>query len=67
MEKISLDHKICVISPEKGFEDWNTYIERLFCPEENYQVICKTCHDAKTKEERAIAAKHRKLADLDEY
>jgi len=29
------------------------FIERLFCEQENLQVLCERCHDAKTKLERA--------------
>lgn len=67
MEKISLDHKIPCLDPTKGFEDWNTYIERLFCTESNFQVLCKTCHDKKTAGERALVSKHRKLNEFEEY
>jgi 5-methylcytosine-specific restriction endonuclease McrA len=28
------------------------FIERLFCEQGNLQVLCETCHNAKTKEER---------------
>jgi len=31
------------------------YIERMFTPSVNLQGLCKTCHDLKTKEERAEA------------
>jgi 5-methylcytosine-specific restriction endonuclease McrA len=29
--------------------DWNEYIDRLFCPMENLQVLCKECHKIKTE------------------
>lgn len=28
------------------------FIERLFCEQDNLQVLCTGCHDAKTKSER---------------
>lgn len=49
--EISLDHKEPVIAVDKGFVDWNTYVERLFCEFENWSVICNNCHDKKTEQE----------------
>jgi 5-methylcytosine-specific restriction endonuclease McrA len=51
---IQLDHIIPVIDEEMGFIDWNTYIERLFCEVDNFQVLCKPCHSAKTFFEQEI-------------
>lgn len=57
-----MDHKI----PVGQFKDWNTYVDNLFCDEDNWQVICKPCHDIKTKEEndsydkKRVAKKRRK-------
>lgn len=45
------DHIDPVIAPSTGFIDWNTYIQRLFYTK--IQVLCKTCHKAKTKEENS--------------
>lgn len=53
-KQISLDHIKPVVDPHKGFIDWNNYIERLFCEEDGFQVLCKTCHSAKSKHENAI-------------
>ncbi len=36
--------------------DWNTTIERMFCEADNLQVLCKDCHDRKTKDERTPAS-----------
>lgn len=56
IRNVDVDHIDPVINPEKGFENWDTYIERLFlCGEDGMQVLCKKCHDIKTKKERAIA------------
>jgi len=30
------------------FIDWNTFVERLFCPASNLQMLCKGCHQIKT-------------------
>lgn len=36
----------------KEYKDLPEFVSTLFCEEDNLQVICKECHDAKTKEER---------------
>lgn len=36
------------IHPVTGGPDWTIFIERLFCPVENFQVLCKPCSDTKT-------------------
>ncbi len=50
------DHISPVVDPDVGFIDWNTYIERMFCPVDNLQVLCNngenSCHHKKTKQER---------------
>lgn len=45
--KIFIDHKEKVGAVDGGF------IRRLFTPSKNLQGLCKKCHDAKTKAERA--------------
>jgi hypothetical protein len=50
--KIVIDHKEPVISVNKGFVDWNTFVARLWCSIDNLQRICSTCHDLKTQTER---------------
>lgn len=56
-KQISVDHVRPVVSPTKGFVDWDTYIERLFVGVEGLQVLCKSCHDEKTKKERKTRRK----------
>ena len=56
-EKPKIDHIIPVVDTSTGFIDWNTYINRLFCVADNLQVLCSSCHEKKTKEEK----KERKL------
>jgi hypothetical protein len=46
------DHTICVIDPETGFVDWNTYIERLFLGQ--IQPLCLNCHQIKSSSENKI-------------
>lgn len=49
--EIQVDHIAPVIDPTVGFRDWNTYMSRLFCELSNLQVLCKRCHNIKTKRE----------------
>lgn len=48
---VEVDHIEPVVGTE-GFSTWDTYIEQMFCPKENLQVVCKPCHKIKTKGER---------------
>lgn len=57
---IAVDHIEPVNDPEVGFVDFNTYVERLFCPVENLQVLCKSCHKKKSAEETKRRAKARR-------
>lgn len=34
------------------YSDLPSFVKTLFCESNNLQVLCKTCHDTKTKEER---------------
>ncbi len=59
---VQVDHTIPVIDPVKGFETWDTFVERVFCGVDNLAVLCKPCHKIKTDEEKAIRAIHRRAA-----
>lgn len=61
VSNVFVDHINPVVDPNVGFIDWNTYIERMFCIEEGLQLLCRECHDIKTKEEKAIARGRTKL------
>lgn len=50
---VQVDHSIPVVDPINGFTTWDEYIERLFCPKENLQVLCLACHSLKTSEEKS--------------
>jgi len=39
---------------------WKEYSDRMFVPLEGLQPLCKSCHDAKTKEERAEGREKKK-------
>ena len=53
-KQVQVDHIDPVVDPVKGFIDWNTFIDRLLCPKENLQVLCKPCHLIKTKIEKDL-------------
>lgn len=48
-KNVFVDH----IEPIGKFESWDKVVEKMFCEQDNLQVLCKDCHDRKTKEERA--------------
>jgi len=54
---VQVDHIKPVVEPTKGFKDWWTYINRLYCEKDNLQVLCKECHKEKTNKERKERAK----------
>lgn len=60
VQNIFVDHIEPIIDPTKGFTTWDECIDRMFCEKENLQLLCKSCHDAKSKLEREIAANRRK-------
>lgn len=49
-----VDHIRPVVDTAKGFTTWDEYIARMFVEKEGYQLLCRTCHDAKTKHERTL-------------
>lgn len=59
-EKAQWDHIIPVSDNKNGWQDWNTYMDSLFCPKENYSSLCKSCHHIKTSEESAERAASKK-------
>jgi hypothetical protein len=63
-QHIEVDHINSVIDNEIGFENWETFIERLFCSKENLQRICDDCHDKKTQAEREVAKARRAMEKM---
>lgn len=59
-KEIVMDHIDPVVDVKHGWVDWNTFIESLFCYEEGWQVICKSCHDIKTEKENKERLKAKK-------
>jgi hypothetical protein len=64
-KQIQLDHIQPVVDPQKGFTDWNDYVERMFPDFGGFQVVCKACHKAKTlgenKERRKVKKEKKKV------
>ena len=48
---VQVDH-IEPIIPLSGFVSWDETIERMLCEKDGLQVLCLTCHRAKSLEER---------------
>jgi 5-methylcytosine-specific restriction endonuclease McrA len=44
---VQVDH-ISPVIPVSGWTTWDDYINRLFCPPEQLQVLCKPCHSVKS-------------------
>ena len=51
-KKINVDHIIGAGSLNCA-DDLPGFVERLFCEQDNLQVLCETCHDIKTKLEKS--------------
>jgi 5-methylcytosine-specific restriction endonuclease McrA len=51
LKEAAVDH-ITPVGTLKSFDDLPGFVERLFCGVEGLQVLCETCHNEKTQEER---------------
>lgn len=49
---MQVDHIKPVVSPTKGFQSWDDFIDKLYCEKDNLQVLCKSCHKEKTLKEK---------------
>lgn len=56
---VYVDH-IEPIVPVTGWVSWDSCIERMFCELDNLQLLCKACHDTKSKEETGERTLHRR-------
>lgn len=52
--EIKLDHIDPVVDPKTGFTTLDSWLDRLLPGVEGWQVLCKACHDVKTKLENTI-------------
>lgn len=60
IQNIFVDHIDPVVDPSVGFTTWDEYISKMYCEKVNLQLLCKSCHDAKSSDERAIAVERRR-------
>ena len=58
VRNVFVDH-IEPIVPVTGWVSWDSCIERMFCEGDNLQLLCKACHDVKSKEEAGERKVHR--------
>lgn len=61
IKNVFVDHINPVVNPETGFQNWDNYIENMFCEKDNLQLLCKDCHDLKSAEERTTSVEARKI------
>jgi len=54
LKQVEVDHIIPIM--EKGIT-WDEVIKKMFCEKDNLQVLCKSCHGKKTKQERKSIGK----------
>lgn len=54
-KNVFVDHIEPIINPATGFTTWDECIDRMFCEADNLQVLCKSCHDTKSQQEKEIA------------
>lgn len=60
-----MDHIIPIVDPEKGFEGFDKYIDRMFCEADGFQRLCKPCHEDKTAKENSTRKESKKKKRLD--
>ena len=51
ISNVFVDHIDTVVDTVEGFTTWDDFIERLFVEESGLQLLCKACHDKKSKKE----------------
>lgn len=59
---VSIDHIKPVIDPKHGWQGFDVYVTRMFCAVGGFQILCKLCHDAKTKTENNVRKETKKGA-----
>lgn len=64
VKEVAIDH-IEPIVPLTGFTTWDDVISRALCEKDGFQILCKPCHDIKSKEEN-LARKENKLSSNSE-
>ena len=64
-KNVFVDH-IDPIVPVTGWISWDAGSERRLCEENNLQLLCKACHDSKSKIEAGERVVHRAAAKAKE-
>lgn len=64
-KEVSIDHIHPVVDPDEGFTGWDSYVERMYCELEGFQILCDTCHDKKTAEEKEVRKASKKKPEPD--
>jgi len=59
-KEVAVDH-IIPAGTLRCADDLPQFVERLFCEVDGLQVLCKTCHDKKTKKDKEKLKKQRML------
>lgn len=59
VQNVFVDHIKPIVDPEVGFTSFDDFIDRMFCEEDNLQVLCGKCHDEKSLDERKRHAERR--------
>jgi hypothetical protein len=47
-KNVQLDHIEPVVSIKDGWQGFDIWIERLYCPPEGFAILCIACHETKT-------------------
>lgn len=53
-KEVNVDHVNPIVPPSTGFTSWDDFINNLFCDKSNLQVLCSTCHTAKSAVENKL-------------
>ena len=49
-----IDHINEVVDEKEGWVSWDSFIERLFCEKDWFQILCASCNHKKTTENNTI-------------
>lgn len=66
---VAVDHIHPVVDPNdankfpNGEKDWNKQIKRLIVDTKGLQILCRSCHDKKSKAENAVRRTVKKLKE----
>ena len=66
VNNVSVDHRNAIVDPTTGFSGWDNFINNLYCEQDNLQVLCRNCHNAKSLEERNLAKEARAKKEQNE-